>query len=285
MGLDTWELASILLPYQSGYSLTALSKHFGLTLENAHRGLDDAMAAGELFNLLCERIAQLPRPTLQEIGRLIHNSTWPLARLFAEALPAAGVARLSSQEVSLEQLAPDCPLLQPLRANEALTPREDPEIVDVEQLVAMLGADGAVARTFVGYEHRAPQVAMLEAVARGLQRATSPAGRGRHGHRQISGLSAAGDRLRGQESGACGDQYQYDQPAGPALQKGLAGSGTCALYCLGTGNAFPGRIAQGSHQLSLLAAFQRAQESSQPDERRIARHSAGSRLAANHSDR
>ena len=37
IGLDTWELATIVLPSQPGYSLGALAERFGLALPNAHR--------------------------------------------------------------------------------------------------------------------------------------------------------------------------------------------------------------------------------------------------------
>lgn len=164
-GLDTWELATVLLPHQSGYSLGALVQHFGLTLENAHRALDDARATGELFARLYETALRLPQPTLLEIARVIQNTTWPLARVFEEILPAAGIARRATQAVSLEQLAPNCPLLQPLRTGEPLTPCEDPEPIDTAALAAMLEPEGAVARAYATYEHRAPQIAMLQAVA------------------------------------------------------------------------------------------------------------------------
>ena len=48
IGLDTWELSSILLPNQSSYGLGALTRFFGITLDNHHRALDDARAAAQL---------------------------------------------------------------------------------------------------------------------------------------------------------------------------------------------------------------------------------------------
>jgi ATP-dependent DNA helicase DinG len=164
IGLDTWELASVLLPHQSSYSLGSLADALGLKLENAHRAFHDAQATGELYNLLCERAAALPRPVLAEIARLTQNSSWPLGRVFVELVPVAGGVRRTGDAVPLEQLAPNSPLWQPLRVGEPLAPRDEPALIDVEQLAAMLAPDGAVGRAFNGYEYRAPQVAMLEAV-------------------------------------------------------------------------------------------------------------------------
>ena len=165
VGLDTWELATILLPNQSGYSLGALAERFGLGLENHHRALDDALAAGHLFRRLCEEATQLPRPILLEISRLTQDSGWPLARVFVEALTAIGVTRIPRRGLSLKQLVPDSPMFRPLQTFDPLTPRENPAAIDVAELAGMLAPSGAVAQAFPGYEFRPPQLAMLEAVA------------------------------------------------------------------------------------------------------------------------
>jgi DNA polymerase-3 subunit epsilon/ATP-dependent DNA helicase DinG len=52
LGVDTFELASILLPHASRYSLTALLEHLDIPLlpeDQAHRALDDARATQRLF--------------------------------------------------------------------------------------------------------------------------------------------------------------------------------------------------------------------------------------------
>ncbi len=172
VGLDTWELSSILLPNQSSYSLGALTRYFGITLDNHHRALDDARAAGRLFECLCNHAHQLSRAILLEINRLARNSNWPLATVFYEALESGpGGLRVFGEDsaslagFALEQLAPGSPLLQPLRIAEPLVPRENPEPVDVEELTAMLEPEGAVGTAFAGYEFRPPQVDMLRAVA------------------------------------------------------------------------------------------------------------------------
>ncbi|MCX6030209.1 MAG: exonuclease domain-containing protein [Chloroflexi bacterium] len=165
VGLDTWELATILLPNLPGYSLRALAGRFALSIPGQHRAADDATTTGHLFLRLCEQAARLPRPVLMEIVRLAHGSDWPAAQLFDEALTAAGVIRGATEEIPLDQLAPGSPLFQPVRLAEPLAAVENPTPVDVAGLAAMLKPDGAVGRAFPGYEFRLPQVAMLEAVA------------------------------------------------------------------------------------------------------------------------
>ncbi len=165
IGLDTWELATILLPSQPGYSLGALAERFGLALPNAHRAADDAHATGWLFELLCAEAGRLPRAVLMEIARVAYGSDWPLAEVFGAALMAAGVGRVPRDELPLDQLAPDSVLFGPWRAAEPLAPREHPEAVDATELAAMLKPGGAFSAAFPGYEFRPPQVDMLEAVA------------------------------------------------------------------------------------------------------------------------
>jgi ATP-dependent DNA helicase DinG len=171
-GLDTWELASVMLPNQPSYSLGSLAKAFDISCENHHRALNDADVAGRLFAALADRAAQLPRAVLMEINRLARSSNWSLAPVFAEALMAStgsvrpvGGDAAALQGLSLEQLAPNSALTQPTRAAEPLTPNDEMAPIDVDELAAMLEASGAVGQAFVGYEFRPPQVEMLKAVA------------------------------------------------------------------------------------------------------------------------
>jgi ATP-dependent DNA helicase DinG len=164
-GLDTWELASILLPGRPSYSLGALAAHFHLPHASQHRAPDDALATGLLFERLCAEAAAQPRPVLLEINRLARDSDWPLREVFAGALAAGGIVHAPAGELSLEKLAPGSPLFQPLRAADPLEPRDDTTPIDVGELAAYLEPGGVLSRAFLGYEYRPPQVEMLEAVA------------------------------------------------------------------------------------------------------------------------
>ena len=164
LGLDTWELATILLPSLPGYSLGALAERFGVQSAARHRALDDARATGKLFAVLSDQAARLPKPALMEIVRLASGSAWPLAEVFADAAIAQGVSRTPREEIPLDQLIPASVLLQPWRADEPLNPVEHPTPVDEARLAAMLRPGGRFSTVFTGYEYRNPQVEMLEAV-------------------------------------------------------------------------------------------------------------------------
>lgn len=168
--LDTFEIASIVLPGRSSYSLGALAAEFGAGQASAHRALDDARATALLLAALHEQAARLPLATLIEINRLASQTNWSLRPFFA------GAEKEATRTVFLkayERKALEAGGLEPLLSPEArrsprfeppLTPVEQPAPIDVDLLAAFLEPDGPLAQALPGYEHREPQVEMLAAV-------------------------------------------------------------------------------------------------------------------------
>lgn len=163
--LDTWELATIVMPGLPSYALGTLAALIGLGDGPWHRAEPDARNTGKLFAYLCEEAARLPRPTLLEIARLGRDSGWSLEPVFREALEANGITALPKGEIPFDRLAEGSVLFQPLPMAEPVALDENPEPVNVEELAGMLRPGGAVSRAFPGYEFRPQQVQMLEAVA------------------------------------------------------------------------------------------------------------------------
>lgn len=170
-GLDTWELASVLIPGRPSYSLSSLAAHFGIPSPDQHRALNDAEVTGKLFEILCEHAALLPRGIIAEIARLaeqLHQLgiDWPLRPVFAEIAAAAPRAAPAPSVVPpLQQVVPNCALFERWECGEPLQAREEPLPVDPVDLSAMLEPGGVFADLFPGYEHRPQQVEMLCAVA------------------------------------------------------------------------------------------------------------------------
>jgi ATP-dependent DNA helicase DinG len=171
-GVDTFELANIVFPHATRYSLTALAADFGITITSAHRALDDADATRQVFLLLCDRARELPLPLLEKINRISYGSRWSLASLFTgferqRAHSAFGSA-LGDQLLARGVVARDARfgLLADSNGDQAdITPAPDLVSTDIDQMVQLLEAGGRVARRFPGYEHRPQQSAMLKAVA------------------------------------------------------------------------------------------------------------------------
>ncbi len=168
--LDTFDLATMLLPGLPRYNLGSLAAALGVPLEDAHRALDDARATALVFAALLERGIMLPRPVHQAIARLIEGKPWPYAPFFRWMWEEHRARNLKRKEDILP-LRPrsggDIPFAPPPNA-PVLSPREEHQALDVDALAGYLEEEGPLARALPGYEHRPQQVHMLREVARAL---------------------------------------------------------------------------------------------------------------------
>lgn len=169
--IDTFELASILIPHASRYSLNQLAQALGISFQNQHRALEDAMAAKELFLALFQRAMKLDMAIIEEINRLASRVSWPLGYLFRE------VERAKSQEdlagsIGQQLLAKglmdgdgSLRLLSRSLEEEPLRPLTEKEPLDIEALCATFEGGGTLASHIPVYEPRPSQVEMARAVA------------------------------------------------------------------------------------------------------------------------
>ncbi len=169
--IDTFELAGMLVPHASRYSLNNLVKEVGLELpEQTHRALDDARMAHALYEALFQRALRLPRPVQEELVRLGRQVNWPPRFFFSESL--RGRVRQGFQGGIGAQLAAQRggdaagPLFLPEVEFDPLEPRQVPIPLDVDALRELLAEDGPLTDIVEEYEHRPEQELMLESVAR-----------------------------------------------------------------------------------------------------------------------
>ncbi|MHB9033862.1 MAG: exonuclease domain-containing protein, partial [Anaerolineae bacterium] len=161
--LDTFELATILMPEAGRYSLDYLTKQLGIQVEDHHRALVDATAAKDLFLALVEKLEGWDIHLLEEITQASEQSDWPLKQLLRDVLlerksrlaPLLGVS--TSPRSSKLQLPKEKPL-------PPLVPSPTPTALDADQLAAMISPEGIVAKSIAGFEYRQEQVDMLRAV-------------------------------------------------------------------------------------------------------------------------
>jgi len=161
LAIDTFDLATVLLPRQDRYNLASLAARFNITLTDAHRALDDARASLRLFLALVEYGSRLPAALLNEMSRLASHSAWALRPIFHEMASQAAVAPRAASS----QVAPGRLRWTDASGDASLHPRRVPAALDIEALAALLAPGGQLASAFVGYEHRPQQVDMLRGVA------------------------------------------------------------------------------------------------------------------------
>ena len=170
--IDTFELASILLPHLANYSLASLAEHFGISSRTHHRAADDALMTKELFLALIDKASDLDLSIIQEINRLTAFIDWPLGDIFRDierekvrtAFDGASIRSRLAAKSGLENATLDI-MFASRPARESLVPSTKIEPVDIEALTSALKQGGVVAEDLAGYEHRPQQISMMEAVA------------------------------------------------------------------------------------------------------------------------
>src|SRR4030042_70878 len=91
---DTFDLAIILLPRLSDYSLPALAEHLGIACPVHHRALEDALTAREVYLAMVDRAMGLGLPLIAEINRLTMGSPWSWRPMFLD-IERAGLEGVS----------------------------------------------------------------------------------------------------------------------------------------------------------------------------------------------
>lgn len=175
--LDTFELATILLPNLASYNLGELCRVLAVPLTDAHRALDDAEATAQLFMVLESLVGALPPATVQMIINSGQQVEWAPRMLFEAAARRGGyesprlparTPRASGenrQGVQRPQGAGGEQAPAGLLTNSSATWRSVPAPL-VEQMFA---ADGPLAAQMGDqYEVRAGQVQMAQHVLHAL---------------------------------------------------------------------------------------------------------------------
>ncbi len=171
--LDTFELACILMPYASRFSLGKLLDELGIAFPTRHRALDDARAVFQLFNALLDRAARLSPKAIEDIARIGDKADWSLKLAFQDLIrdrsrAAFGTGTIGAQLKAKGFLSEDDEALGALFAQDRderpLKPNARQQPLDADALARLLGPDGEFAQKFPGYEHRPQQIEMLRAV-------------------------------------------------------------------------------------------------------------------------
>lgn len=164
--VDTYELASVLMPTASRYNLGALGKQLGILLPATHRALDDARVTMAAFNRLYEIAGELSLEVIAEIVRLSEPLEWDAAWLFQEVIRARAKEGIQAKKTRKKDANTgiwfDESKFPPL-ANP-----ENPVPLDPDEIASVLEYGGPFSRYFESFEQRPEQVDMLRAVANAL---------------------------------------------------------------------------------------------------------------------
>ncbi len=171
LAVDTFELASILMPHAARYSLGKLAEALNIRFPTRHRALEDALATKDLFLALVEQASKLDLSVIQEINRLAKRIDWPLRHVFRDLertkARTAFVGSIGQQLLAKGALDGDgsLSLFTKKEDERPLKPAPERKPIGEDGLAAMLEEGGIFAQDFPGYEYRPQQVEMLRLVA------------------------------------------------------------------------------------------------------------------------
>jgi predicted DnaQ family exonuclease/DinG family helicase len=156
--IDTALLARIVLPCLTRYTLKYVAKTLGVSLDRAHRALDDARASGHVAISLIPKLCELP------VGIRAVMAHCAPPSLIRHVLQAS----LAQEGHVLDLSAPVLP-----RPPKKLAPRDEFEPLDIDDIRGKFSGDGGLSRALPGYHERPSQTDMAARVAEALSNKTT----------------------------------------------------------------------------------------------------------------
>lgn len=166
--IDTYELASVLMPTASRYGLASLCQQLGIfSTEPFHRAFNDAEMTSQVYLRLVDKAFELPRNLIEEFVRMSEPVDWEASWVFQQILKhqAFQPIRISREAYIYGTRYQNTLLLSP---EKPLEPNEEVHPLNEDELAAILEYGGQFSEYFNGFEQRLQQIQMLKAVTHAL---------------------------------------------------------------------------------------------------------------------
>lgn len=162
--LDTFDMASILLPTARRYNLGALGVELGLPIsEDLHRALDDARLTCQVYLELFRRMTTgdtaLNAELISEILRMGEPFEWGGRLPFEWAFRKIARQGITGRKINTTALFEKESIY-----TAPLKPQADMQPLDVDEVSAFLEIGGAFQKHFPAFEYRVQQVEMLRKI-------------------------------------------------------------------------------------------------------------------------
>lgn len=159
--IDTYDLATVLLPAAPRYNLNSLTSLMQIQLDDAHRALADAQAAGLLYYALWARLLELPHTTLAEIADYATDFAWDTRIVFEAAMRehlnrgvGPATTRLSAGDL----------FGTPAQPTSSLKAAAEPVQLEASSIIDMMTTQ--LPDKLPGYQVRSQQLAMVQTIVR-----------------------------------------------------------------------------------------------------------------------
>ena len=168
--IDTYEMASVLMPNASRYGLGSLASQLVVPLPATHRALDDALVTHGVYLRLHDKALDLPLEVLADIVRLGEQVEWGGYLGFRYALQERSKETIKARQPSQAFAGPWFGEEYDHRGSQPLAPNTEFQSLDPEEVSSILEYGGAFSRHFPNYEFRPQQVEMVQAVTEALSK-------------------------------------------------------------------------------------------------------------------
>jgi ATP-dependent DNA helicase DinG len=175
---DTFRLATILLPDLPAYSLAGIAARLGISVAQQHRAMADVETTMAVFLGLCDLLRAYDPETLRRLADYSAQAGLPEAEVFEaiyQELVTQGIGQLGDalaervrSSVPGANHAAELVFLLPSDRPPRLEPTGEAPVFDLDWIGRLYGPEGPFARSLPGYEFRAGQVRMAQAVTRVL---------------------------------------------------------------------------------------------------------------------
>jgi DNA polymerase-3 subunit epsilon/ATP-dependent DNA helicase DinG len=165
--IDTYRLATLLLPNLPSYSLAGVAEALGIEIDTLHRALPDAELAAAALRALQDRITEYDERTLNQAASFAQQAGWPEASLFRQAASQALSGPLFDSGGS-RPLLPELAFLEPRESPKPLQRTGSQALLHIDGMLELLSPGGPLSHVLERFESRPTQVRMAGAVGRAL---------------------------------------------------------------------------------------------------------------------
>lgn len=164
--IDTYDMASVLLPKAGRYNLGALAQLLGIPAPTQHRALADAHITYGIYTRLFDIAQKLPYSLINEIVRLGENIEWGAGYFFQKALCILSPQKPTTT-AHFSQQGPIYITPPPLII-EPLIPNKDIQKISIDEASSYLEQGGSFSLNSLNFESRTEQIQLCQRIAQAL---------------------------------------------------------------------------------------------------------------------
>ena len=156
---DTWDMAYVLLPSITSYSLSNIAMDLGIAHDKAHRALEDAAVTAHVFNYLLKSADKLEDDILFELSRTATQGGSRLNYVLSGLIANRNRSEIKSQQVigfDVEKIRSRLAKESSIKKVEQITP------VDLKLIESALSAKGSLSHSMLRIEERPELMTMAK---------------------------------------------------------------------------------------------------------------------------